>query len=102
MSFAGAKFNTLAASVDQIADGLILQLTSSLLQPVKFPGCKMPTYTPANSIFDGHATDKFTFNTVPSDGNPFTCSCEGVKKALMILNSAFSLDFFRVHGSERI
>ena len=28
-------------------------LTPSLLQPVKFPGWKMLTYTPANSILDG-------------------------------------------------
>ena len=31
-------------------------LTASLPQPVKFPGCKMRTYTHTNSIFDGPNT----------------------------------------------
>ena len=41
-------------------------LTPSLPQPVKFPGWKMLTNTPANSIFDG-SNNKSTSNTVHFD-----------------------------------
>ena len=47
----------------------------------------MHTYTPANSMFDDPTTN-LTFDTEHFDRNPFTCLCEGGKKALMVSNLA--------------
>ena len=48
-------------------------LTPSLPQPVKFPGCKVHTHTPANSIFDGPITN-LTFNAVHFDKVRLSCA----------------------------
>ena len=45
-------------------------------QPLKFPGWKVHTWTPSNSIFDGPITNLLSI----IDRNPFGCSCEGAKK----------------------
>ena len=70
-------------------------LTPWLPHPVKLPGCKVHTYTPANSVFDGPVTN-LTFNTVHFDRNPFACSCKGDKKALMVWHFTLLLVVFRV------
>ena len=38
------------------------------------------------------SSNKSTFNTVHFDRNPFTCSCEGGKKALMVLHFGTFID----------
>ena len=55
----------------------------SLPQPVKFPGGKVHTYTPANSISDGPITNLLSV-LCSFDRSPFTRSCEWGKKALVI------------------
>ena len=52
------RFLTHLVSTGRLPDVIIsIQLTPSLPQPVKFPGWKVHTYTPANSIFDGPITN---------------------------------------------
>ena len=54
---------------------------------------------------DGHL-DSYTApelcNTVHFDRNPFTCPCEGSKKALMVSNLALLLDFFRATARQAL
>ena len=59
---------------------LQLLLTPSLPQPVKFPGWKVHTYTPPNSICDGTVTNLLPILCI--NRNPFTGSCEGGKTSL--------------------
>ena len=79
------------------------KLTLLLPQSVKFPGLKVHTYTPANSIWWSY--NKSTLNTVHFDRNPFTCSCEwggggrGGKFSILLV----VLEWWSGrHGSERV
>ena len=81
------------------------RLTLSLPQPVTFPGWKLYTNTPANSIF-WWSYEKSTFNAVHFGRNPLTCSGEGGKKpeCFQIWRFYWSFSEWRrgIHGSERV
>ena len=54
----------------------VSRLTPSLPQPVKFPGWKVHTYTPPNSIFDGPITNLLWILSIFIE----ICSCAHAKR----------------------
>ena len=68
-------------------------LTPSLPQRVTFPGWKVHTYTPANSVFDGPVTNLLSVQCILIE---ILCSCELGEKNIMISNSALLLVANRV------
>ena len=77
----------------------------SLPQPVNFPGGKVHTYTPANSISDGPITNRLSV-LCSFDRSPFTCSCEWGKRLWWFKISYFYWSFSERrrsnHGSEGV
>ena len=71
-----------------------MPLTPSLHQPIKFPGGKVHTYTPADSIFDGPITNLVSILCISVE--ILSRAHAKGEKALMVSSLALLLVIFQV------